>query len=449
MRTSKEKSIPRIVVPPPGPKSRESHQRAARYIKGNSSQVKQFPVVFSRGEGSTITDVDGNVYIDFSSGIYCNSTGHCHPKVVELTREWAGRLMNCHDFTTPIKTLFLEEMADFLPGDLSGIQLFSGGSEAVEAALRAVRTVKDGKYEMFSFWGDWHGKTSVSMSLSSLGNYVFGPRAAGCHLSAVPNCYRCPFNSSYPECALLCMDVLEATINNEGTGMQAGVVMEPIQGYSGSVVYKDEILPRVQDICRKNDMLLVVDEILTGMGRTGKNFCVEHYGVVPDIIVFGKGTAGGFPLSGFAIRDEYNWALEKMSASTTYGGNPMACAAGYATLKVIKEERILDNVNYVGRLMMERLKQMKNDHHIIGDVRGKGLLLAIDLVKNRDTKEPYTEAGKMVYEEAFKRGIVWIPAGNILRLAPPLVIGEELALKALDIIEEAITVTEKHILKES
>ena len=444
MKTGTVLNIPDIKIPPPGPKSRELHDRAARHMKGYSSQVKQFPVVFSSGEGSTITDADGNIYIDFSSGIYCNSTGHCHPKLVELTREWTGRLMNCHDFTTPIKTLFLEEMADFLPGDLSGIQLYCGGSEAVEAALRAVRTVKEGKYEMFSFWGDWHGKTSASMSLSSLGNEAFGPRFAGCHLSAVPNCYRCPLKGTYPECSLLCMDLLEKTIENEGTGMQAGVVMEPIQGYSGSVVYKDEILPRVQEICRNHDMLLVVDEILAGMGRTGKNFCVEHYGVVPDIIVFGKGTAGGFPLSGFAIREEYDWALEKMSASTTYGGNPMACAAGYATLKVIKEERILENVNHVGGVMMKRLKQMKENHTIIGDVRGKGLLLAIDLVKDRDTKEPYTEAGKMVYEEAFRKGVAWIPAGNILRLAPPLVIGEKCALKALDIIEEAIAETEKH-----
>jgi 4-aminobutyrate aminotransferase-like enzyme len=337
-------------------------------------------------------------------------------------------------------------MARFLPGDLSGIQLYCGGSEAVEAALRAVRTVKQGKYEMFSFWGDWHGKTSASMSLSSLGNEVFGPRAAGCHLSATPNCYRCPLNAEYPECSLLCMDVLEQTIDNEGTGMQAGVIMEPIQGYSGSVVYQDEILPRVLEICRRREMLLVVDEILAGMGRTGKNFCVEHYGVVPDIIVSGKGTAGGFPLSGFAVREEYDWALEKMSASTTYGGNPMACAAGYATLKVLREEQVLDNVNQVGSAMMKRLHQMKEQHPIIGDVRGKGLLLAIDLVKDRETREPHNEAGQMVYEEAFKRGVAWIPAGNILRLAPPLVIEEELALRALDIIEEAVGAAEHKVL---
>ncbi len=188
-------------------------------MKGYSSQVLQFPVVFEKGEGNTITDVDGNTYIDFSSGIYCNSTGHCHPKVVEKTREYLGRLMNCHDFTTPIKTLFSEKMAGVLPGDLNGIQLFCGG-----------------------------------------------------------------------------MDILEGTIDNEGTGAQAAFVMEPIQGYSGSIVYRDEILPRVLWICRKRGMLLIVDEILTGMGRTGRMFCVEHYDVVPDVIVFGKGTAGGFPL---------------------------------------------------------------------------------------------------------------------------------------------------------
>jgi 4-aminobutyrate aminotransferase-like enzyme len=413
-------------------------------MKGYSSQVKQFPVVFDRGEGSLIMDVDGNTYIDFSSGIYCNSTGHCHPKIVERTREWVGRLMNCHDFTTPIKALFMEKMARFLPGDLSGIQLYCGGAEAVEAGMRAVRTVKKGKYEMFSFWGDWHGKTSVAMGVSSLGNEVFGPRATGCHLAPTPDCYRCPFALSYPSCSLTCMDVLEKTIDREGTGMQAGVVMEPIQGYSGSVVYRDEVLPRVAKICKDRGMLLVVDEILTGMGRTGRNFCVEHFAVVPDVIVFGKGTAGGFPLSGFAIRREYDWALEKMSASTTYGGNPMACAAGYATLEVFEEENLLENVNRVGEFIMKRMRALKESHRIVGDVRGRGLLLAIDLVKDQGTREPFVEAGKMVYERAFSKGLAWIPAGNILRLAPPLTITEELSAKAMDIVEETISETETH-----
>ena len=360
-----QKKIPDIKIAPPGPESQKWHSRALKHMKGYSSQVKQFPVVFEKGQGNTITDVDGNTYIDFSSGIYCNSTGHCHPKVVEKTREYVGKLMNCHDFTTPIKTLFLEKMASILPGSLNGIQLFCGGSEAIEAALRTVRTVKEGKYEMFSFWGDWHGKTSAAMSLSSLGSTAFGPRFSGCHLAPTPNCYRCPFKLSYPSCNFICMDILEGTIDNEGTGAQAAVVMEPIQGYSGAVVYRDEVLPRVSEICKEKNMLLVVDEILTGMGRTGKMFCVEHYDVVPDIIVFGKGTAGGFPLSGIAVKEEYDWALETMSASTTYGGNPMACAAAYATLEVFEEENILDNVNKVGAFIMDKLKIMKDEHKII------------------------------------------------------------------------------------
>ncbi len=440
-----ETKAPSMIVPAPGPKSKEWHDRAKKHMKGYSGQVKQFPVVFESGRENLIKDVDGNTYIDFSAGIYCNSTGHCHPKVVEKTIQYVHQLMNCHDFTTPIKTLFLEKLASVLPGDLNGIQLFGGGSEAVEAALRAVRTVKDGKYEMFSFWGDWHGKTSVSMSLSSLGNYNFGPRFAGSHLAPVPNCFRCPFKQEYPSCKLICMDILEGTIDNEGTGMQAAVCMEPIQGYSGSVVYKDEILPRVAEICKKRNMLLVVDEILAGFGRTGKMFCVEHYDIIPDIIVFGKGVAGGFPISGFAIKQEHDWSLEKMSASTTYGGNPMACAAAYATLLVFEEENILENVNNIGSFIMKRLEKMKESHKIIGDVRGKGLLLAIDLVKEKQTNESFDEAGKMVYEKAFSKGLAWIPAGNILRLAPPLVMTEELAEKALDIIDESISETEKEL----
>jgi 4-aminobutyrate aminotransferase-like enzyme len=442
-----EKEAPQVKATPPGPESRHWHERASTHMKGFSSQVKLFPVVFDCGEGNTITDVDGNIYIDFSSGIYCNSTGHCHPKIVEKTTAHVRRLMNCHDFTTPIKTLFLERLAGILPGDLTCVQLYSGGSEAVEAALRTVRTVKSGKYELFSFWGDWHGKTGAAMSLSSLGSTTYGPRAAGSHLAPAPDCFRCPFKAKYPECELLCMDILAGTIDHEGTGAQAAVVMEPIQGYSGSVVYRDEIPPAVQRISRERDMLFVVDEILTGMGRTGRMFCVEHYGIVPDVLVFGKGAAGGFPLSGIVVRDELSWALEGMSASTTYGGNPMACAAGLATLEVFEEENLLDNVRDVGSFIMKNLDRMKQAHSIIGDVRGKGLLIAIDLVKDRLTNEPFPEAGEFVYQSAFMKGLAWIPAGNVLRLAPPLIMTEPLAARALEIIDESVTEAEKKFMK--
>jgi len=437
-------TVPDIRVTPPGPESRKWHARAAKHMRGYSGQVKQFPVVFERGQGNTITDVDGNTYIDFSAGIYCNSTGHCHPKVVERTQQMVGQLMNCHDFTTPVKARFLEKLASLLPGDLTGIQLYCGGAEAIDAALRAVRRALGGKYEMFSFWGDWHGKTSAAMGLSSLGNTAFGPRPAGCHLAPTPNCYRCPFKLAYPGCSLVCMDVLERTIDEEGTGAQAAVVIEPIQGYSGTVTYPAEVFSRIERMCTERGMLFVVDEILTGMGRTGTMFCVEHYDLVPDVIVLGKGVAGGFPISAFAIREEHAWALEKMSASTTYGGNPMACAAALATLEVIEEEDLLANVNRVGGFMMRRLTEMASAHPTVGQVRGKGLLLAIELVKDKTTKEPFVDAGKRVYERAFAKGVAWIPAGHILRLAPPLVMTEELAGKALDIIEESIAETERH-----
>jgi len=172
-------------------------------------------------------------------------------------------------------------------------------------------------------------------------------------------------------------------------------------------------------------MLLVADEILTGMGRTGRMFCVEHYDVIPDILVFGKETAGGFPLSGIAVRDEHAWALETMSASTTYGGNPMSCAAACATMVVFEEKQILANVQRVGPFIMQNLRKMKESHPIIGDVRGKGLLLAIDLVRDKENNEPFVDAGKMVYENTFKKGVAWIPTENILRLAPPLIMTGE------------------------
>ncbi len=434
---------PDIVKLPPGPESIKWHNRAANYMKGYSSQVKLFPVVWEVGKNNILIDVDGNKYIDFSAGIYCNSLGHCHPKVSEKLKIYVDKLINCHDFTTPVKALFLEKLASILPGDIKGIQIYSGGSEAVEAALRAARVIKQGKYEFFSFWGDWHGKTSSSMSLSSLGNEAFGPRATGSHLAPVPNCFRCPFKLSYPNCNTVCIDVLAGTIDNEGTGMQAAVVMEPIQGYSGTIIYKDEVYKRIEKVCKERNMLLIVDEILTGMGRTGKWFCVEHFNFTPDIIVIGKGLGAGFPISAFAVKEEYSWALDLASASTTYGGNPLACAAGLATITTMEEEGILENVQKVGDFLTDGLLKLKEKHSIVGDVRGKGLLLAIELVKDKNSNEPFIEAGKSVYIKAFQKGLAWIPANNILRLAPPLTMTENLAKTALEIIDESIVETEK------
>ena len=242
-----------------------------------------------------------------------------------------------------------------------------------------------------------------------------------------------------------CADYIETVIEMETTGKVAAVVLEPIQGWAGCTVPPDGFMKRLRDICDKRDILLFADEVLTCMGRTGKMFCMEHWDVVPDITTMGKGFGNGFPITAMLISDKYKDVLEKISASTSYGGNPMACAAALASIEVIEEEDLLPRVEHLGKVLMERMEKMKEAHPIVGDVRGKGLLLGIELVKDKETREPFNEAGKMVYQTAFKKGLSWIPAKNVLRIGPPLIITEDLALKGMDIIEESIWEVEKRL----
>jgi 4-aminobutyrate aminotransferase-like enzyme len=435
-------SVPDIKVSPPGPKSKELHNRAEKYMKGYSSQVKLFPVSFESGHGVTLTDADGNKYIDFSSGIYVTNLGHCHPKVVEYLQKYTAQLMNCHDFTTEVKALFLEKLASMTPGNLNGIQMYCAGCESVEAAMRAARAHTK-KYEFFSFYGDFHGKTMSAVSVTQVADITTGPRAVGMHLAPNGHCYHCAFDKKYPECKLFCVDALERQIKMEGTDNVAAILMEPIQGWGGSIVYPDDYLPAIRNLCDRLGILLIVDEVLTCCARTGKMWCVDNYNVVPDIIVLGKGLANGFPATAFAIREEMTEVLEKISASTSYGGNPMAAAAGLASLEVIEEENIVQKSASLGEFIMKRLKKMKDNHKIIGEVRGKGCLLGMELVKDTGTREPFAEAGRRVYQVAFSKGLAWIPANHNLRMSPPLIMEEEIAAKALDIIDESITIVEK------
>ncbi|NPV54299.1 MAG: aspartate aminotransferase family protein [Firmicutes bacterium] len=436
--------IPHIVVTPPGPKSRDIHERAARHMKGFSSQVRLFPVAFESGHGYTLTDVDGNKYIDFSSGIYVTNCGHAHPKVTEAIQKWAGKLLNCHDFSTEVKTLLLEKVASISPGGkLTGMQLYCTGSEAVEAGLRVARAYTR-KFEFISFFRDFHGKTMGANSLAGM-DFTGGPRAVGYHRVPYGNCYRCAFKKDYPDCGIYCVDYIRQVIAEETTGNVAAIVLEPVQGWGGSVVPPDEFLPKLRALCDELGILLFVDEVLTSFGRTGKMFCVDHYGVIPDLMTVGKGFGNGFPVTAILMKEELAEKLELISASTSYGGNPVACAAALASIEVIEEEGLVEHSARLGEFILNKLKEMQSNHPIIGQVRGKGCLLGMELVKDRVTKEPFVKAGQLVYQKAFAKGLAWIPAGHNLRMSPPLIMPEEVASKALDIIDEALYETEKEL----
>jgi 4-aminobutyrate aminotransferase-like enzyme len=437
-------AVPNIKVPPPGPMSEEVHCRSARYMKGYSSQVRLFPVSFESGHGVTLTDVDGNVYLDFSSGIYVTGLGHCHPKVTEAVQKAAGQLMNAHDFSTPIKMRLLEKLAELAPGEgqhkLTGMQFYDSGTTAVEAGLRVMRAVT-GKFEFISFHRDFHGKTMGAVGLARLDSSQ-GLRAPGFFLVPRANCYRCAFKQTYPDCGLMCVDYIRTVIQEETSGRVAGLVLEPIQGWGGSVVPPDGWMQKLRVLCDEYGILLMADEVLTCMARTGKMFAMEHWDTVPDVMTLGKGLGNGFPVTAMLVAEQYKESIEKISASTSYGGNPMACAAALASLEVIEEENLCERAAHIGEIMLERMQAMQDRSPIIGEVRGKGCLLGIELVKDKGTREPFEEAGKLVYQKAFRKGLAWIPAGHILRMSPPLVIEDELALKGLEIIEESIYETQ-------
>jgi 4-aminobutyrate aminotransferase-like enzyme len=438
--------VPNMQVPPPGPNSKAMHARCTKHFKGLSSQVKLFPVVFESGSGCTLRDVDGNTYLDFSSGIYVTTLGHCHPKITQAIQKHVGTLMNAHDFTTPIKTELVEKLGEVLPGDLKGFQFYDCGTAAVEAGLRVCRAATK-KWELISCYHDFHGKTYGAVSLADFRSFVYGPvRAPGMHLVPRPDPYRPHWTK--PDGTIdtdRYIQFYEEYLMRGTVGQVAGFVLEPIQGWGGSVMPPDDFFPKLRRLCDKHKVLLMADEVLTSWARTGKWLCMEHWGVVPDVVTIGKGFGNGFPVTCVAVREPYMESFESISASSSYGGNPMACAAALASIEVIEEENLLERSLHLGELALKRMRQMLSEHKIIGDVRAKGCLMGIELVKDRSTKEPFDVAGKRVYQKAFQKGLAWIPAGHILRMSPPVIMEDEALMRGLDIIDEAIGETAKEL----
>ena len=436
---------PSVTTPPPGPKSQALHGRCTRHFKGLSSQVKLFPVVFESGQGCTLTDVDGNRYIDFSSGIYVTTLGHCHPKVTEAVRKYAATLMNCHDFTTEIKTRLMEKMAAVLPGDLSGFQLYDCGTAAVEAGLRVCRAVT-GRHEFVSCFYDFHGKTTGAVSLAQIRSSVYGPtRAPGFHMVPRPNPYRPHWTRADGTIDTdRYMEFYEEYLDRGTAHQVAAFVLEPIQGWGGSVIPPPDFFPKLRALCDRHQLLLMADEVLTSMGRTGTWLCMEHWDVLPDVVTLGKGFGNGFPVTAVCVREPYTDAFESISASSSYGGNPMACAAALASIEVIEEEGLLAHARELETLFLKRMREWQDRFRIVGDVRAKGCLLGVELVRDKASKTPFPEAGAQVYQNAFRNGLAWIPAGHILRMSPPIVMDSATAARGMDIIEAAIAETERH-----
>ena len=349
-----------------------------------------------------------------------------------------------HDFTTPVKLKLLEKLKQILPGDLAGVQLYDNGTTAVEAGLRVCRAAT-GKQEFLSCFGDFHGKSGHSVSLARMKPVNGSARAQGFYMLPRPNTYRPLFKKAdgtidtNAYLAFYSEFISEAT-----TGQIAGIVLEPIQGWAGSIFPPDDFFPKLRQWCDKRGILLMADEVLTGMGRTGKFLAMEHWNTLPDVVTLGKGFGNGFPVTAMVVREPYAASVDRISASTSYGGNPMACAAALASIEAIEEEGLLENALRLEGYFLKRLAQMMTDHPMVGDVRCKGCLMGVELVKDRISKEPFTEAGEFIYKTAFRKGLAWIPAGHILRMSPPIVMDLDAAAKGMEIIDEAIGEAERH-----
>lgn len=438
---------PVIRTPLPGPNAKAIIERDGRVV--SPSYTRAYPFVIARGEGSVVEDVDGNRFLDCAAGIAVTSTGHSHPDVVAAIVDQAGKFLHMSgtDFYYEPQVRLAEELEAIAPfGGPTRTFFGNSGTEANEAAIKLAR-YHTKRYGLIAFLASFHGRTLGSLSLTSsraIQRKGFGPPLAGVFHAPYANCYRCPIGARPESCAAECLAFIEdqLLVHLVAPDEVAAIIVEPIQGEGGYVVPPAAFHQRLRELTASHGMLLVVDEVQSGMGRTGKMFAIEHFGVEPDVVTSAKGIASGMPLGVTTARAEImSWPPG--AHASTFGGNPVSCAASLATLKLLRD-RLMANAAAVGAHVMEGLRELQARHPLIGDVRGKGLMIGIELVRDRQTKERATTERDRVVTECFTRGLLVLGAGrNAVRLSPPLVLTKAQADTALRILDEAIGAVER------
>lgn len=424
-----------------GKKSQELFAAEQRYIAAGLQSIGlRSQMVLDHGSGATITDVDGKTYIDFVAGVCVASLGHAHPAYVEAISAQVAKI-SVGSQTTENRLRFLEQLTPLLPGDISRVQLYSSGAEAVEAAVRLAKSHTK-KYELVAFSGGFHGKTNLTMAMCSGDlRHQLGPFVPGIHILPYGDCNRCPVKRKYPDCAIACLDIGREQLQRQSAGAIAAFVLEPMQGTAGNIIPPAEFIRGVWEMAREHDALVIADEMITGFGRTGRMFGVENWGLVPDILVMGKGIASGFPLSAVAMNEELNRAepfAKPSGSSSSYGGNPLASAAARVTLDIIVRDKLVERSHHLGELMVARLEKMAERHPLLTHIRGRGLLVGADLVDPRTGALLGQEQTERLFQEALQRGLLAFVYSPRIRLNPALVIDEELLNRGLDILDEAL-----------
>jgi len=435
----------------PGPESRALRAREdAHAAPGLQGYAVMAGIVVEEGQGSAVTDVDGNTFLDFIGGINVNALGHSHPKWVKAVQDQAARA-SVGSFTSRARVELSERLAAKPPGPgVHRLQLYSGGAEAVESALRLAKC-STGKYEFVSYWGGFHGKTMGALSLmGSTFKDKLGPMVPGAHQIPYADCYRCPLNLTYPSCGIACAEVGRKQVKIASAGEVAGVIVEPMQGTAGNVIPPKEFLPAVRSLADDLGALLIVDEMITGLGRTGLRWGVDHTGVRPDVVTIGKAFGGGFPLSGLlttdAIADAKPWGIPSGSSSS-YGGNPLGAAAGAAALKIIDEENLTENARAVGAVLKRELEAMVERYPFVGFVDGVGLMIRMELVADKKTKAPLPRrVTERIFNDAVRRGLLTMAYAASFRIQPALTIDEATARNGVAILREVFDWVEKERL---
>jgi 4-aminobutyrate aminotransferase len=434
---------PEIRTPLPGPNAQAIIARDARVV--SSSYTRDYPLVIARGEGAFVEDVDGNVFLDCTAGIATTSTGHSHPAVVAAIAEQSARFLHMSgtDFYYEPQVALGEALSAVAPMPGPHRTFFgNSGTESNEAALKLAK-FHTKRPNLIAFLGAFHGRSMGSLALTAsklTQRRGFGPFAPGVYHAPYANCYRCPVGREPKTCAAECLRYLEEQIlvHLVSPDEVAAVMVEPIQGEGGYVVPPDVFLQRLRELTRQHGMLLIVDEVQSGMGRTGRMFAIEHAGVEPDMVTAAKGIASGLPL-GVVTAPSTILSWPPGAHASTFGGNPVSCAAALATIRLLREG-LVKNAEVVGAHMMAAVRALMEKHALIGDVRGRGLMIGVELVRDRTTKERAPTERDAVVREAFARGLLLLGAGpNAIRLCPSLVLTREQADTAVAILDASLT----------
>lgn len=436
------KEYPRILTPIPGPKSQAVVAQDEAWT--STSYIKEYPLVVERARGAMVEDVDGNRFLDFMAGIAVAATGHAHPEVVAAIQAAAEKFLHIcgSDFYYQGMATLCERLAKLAPGSSKKrVFLSNSGTEAVEGAMKLARYATR-RSAFLAFKGSFHGRTYGALSLTS-SKYKqhshFGPLLPDVHHLPFGYCYRCEYGKTYPSCRLHCVEVIEKDLFARHLDPQdvAAIFVEPIQGEGGYIIPPQDYLPALRTLCDRHGILLVCDEVQTGVGRTGKMFASEHAGVEPDIITLAKGLGSGMPIGAFIAKDSLmSWGAG--AHGTTFGGNPVACAAALKTLDLV-ESTYLANARAMGDLLLERVRGLANEFPVIGDIRGLGLMIGIEFAKDRATREPHPDLVNALVQRSFRHGLLLLSAGkSALRLAPPLTIDREDVDLAIGLIREGL-----------